>query len=149
VSEPTAEQPQVTATVSPATPQHSRWGAIPRHLGRARTSTVVLSVLFLATGALWINIRPEAETPPADPAVVEQSVVPVVPVPTEPSPTPTPTPEPVPTTTPERSSTSEAPTTASTDVPTSTDTSTGFPTTTPEPSEPSATLPGTPSTPTG
>ncbi len=57
MSEPTQEQPQVTATVSPAPPPKSRWDAIPHHLGRARTSTVVLSVLFLAIGALWLNIR--------------------------------------------------------------------------------------------
>jgi hypothetical protein len=142
VTEPTAEQPQVTATVSPATPHRSRWGAIPRHLGRARTSTVVLSLLFLAIGALWINIRPDPETPPADPAVVQQPVVPTTPSPT----TPAPTSEPVPTTAPETTTTSEAPTPSSTDVPTSTETSTRFPTTTSEPSVP---LPDTTSPPTG
>jgi hypothetical protein len=142
VTEPTAEQPQVTATVSPAAPPRSRWGAIPRHLGRARTSTVVLSLLFLAIGALWINIRPHVETPPADPAVVQQPVVPTTPSPT----TPAPTSEPVPTTPPETTTTSEAPTPSSTDVPTSTETSTRFPTTT---SEPSGRLPDTTSPPTG
>jgi hypothetical protein len=146
VTEPTAEQPQVTATVSPAAPPRSRWGAIPRHLGRARTSTVVLSLLFLAIGALWINIRPDVETPPADPAVVQQPVVPTTPSPTTPAPTPTPTSEPAPTTAPETTTTSEAPTPSSTDVPTSTETSTRFPTTTSEPSGP---LPDTTSPPTG
>jgi hypothetical protein len=135
VTEPTAEQPQVTATVSPAAPPRSRWGAIPRHLGRARTSTVVLSLLFLAIGALWINIRPDVETPPADPAVVQQPVVPTTPSPT--TPTPTPTSEPAPTTAPETTTTSEAPTPSSTDVPTSTETSTRFPTTT-EPTLPTS-----------
>ncbi|MDP9461262.1 MAG: hypothetical protein M3Q22_13780, partial [Actinomycetota bacterium] len=76
MSEPTQEQPQVTATVSPAPPPKSRWDAIPHHLGRARTSTVVLSVLFLAIGALWLNIRPDPDAPPPAPVVVEQSVVP-------------------------------------------------------------------------
>jgi hypothetical protein len=135
VTEPTAEQPQVTATVSPAAPPRSRWGAIPRHLGRARTSTVVLSLLFLAIGALWINIRPDVETPPADPAVVQQPVVPTTPSPTTPAPTPTS--EPAPTTAPETTTTSEAPTPSSTDVPTSTETSTRFPTTT-EPTLPTS-----------
>ena len=143
MSEPTAEQPQVTATVSPADPQRSRWGAIPRHLGRARTSTVVLSVLFLAIGALWINIRPD----PVDPAGGSSTVQPVAPPPAAPTTTPTPTPEPVPTTEPEPTTAPEVPTTpSSTDVPTSTETSTRFPTT----SEPSVPVPDTTSsTPTG
>jgi hypothetical protein len=144
VTGPTAEQPQVTATVSPAVPPRSRWGAIPRHLGRARTSTVVLSVLFLGIGALWLNIRPDA----VDPAGGSSTVQPVVPAPA--TPTPTPTPEPVPTTTePEPTTASEVPTTApSTDVPTSPETSTRFPTTTTT-SEPSVPVPGTTSTPAG
>ncbi|MCW2531738.1 MAG: hypothetical protein JWP62_1308 [Blastococcus sp.] len=60
MSEPTQEQPAVTPTVSTA-PERSRWhvSRIPGHLGRARTSTVVLVVLFLAIGALYLNIRPE------------------------------------------------------------------------------------------
>ncbi len=134
---PTAEQPQVTATVSPAVPPRSRWGAIPHHLGRARTSTVVLSVLFLGIGTLWLNVRP-TENQPAGTAGVEQPVAPVNPVvPT----TPAPTTEPVPTTEPEPTTASEVPTTPpSTDVPTSTETSTRFPTTT---TEPSVTLPDT------
>jgi hypothetical protein len=147
MTEPTAEQPQVTATVSPAEPPRSRWGAIPRRLGRARTSTVVLSVLFLAIGALWINIRPDAAV---DPTGGSSTVQPVVPAPATPTPTPTPEPEPVPTTAPERTPTSEAPTTTpSTDVPTSTETSTRFPTPTPTTSEPSVPVPGTTSTPAG
>ena len=142
MTEPTAEQPQVTATVSPAAPQRSRWGAIPRHLGRARTSTVVLSLLFLGIGALWLNVRP-AENPPAGTAGVEQPVAPAPPVvPT----TSVPTTEPVPTTAPEPTTTSETPTTSSPEIPTSTETSPGFPTTTSETPTP---LPGTTSTPTG
>ncbi|MGZ4551389.1 MAG: hypothetical protein ACXVF0_17970, partial [Blastococcus sp.] len=34
------------------------WSSVPRHLGRARTSTVILSVLFLAIGALYLTVRP-------------------------------------------------------------------------------------------
>jgi hypothetical protein len=143
VTEPTAEQPQVTATVSPAAPPRSRWGAIPRHLGRARTSTVVLSLLFLGIGALWLNIRPEPEPPAGTPAVVEQPVVPpTVPAPT----TEVPTTEPAPTTAPELTPTSEVPATSTSEVPTPTETSSRFTTTT---SEPSAPLPDTTSTPAG
>ena len=60
MSEPTQDQPAVIPTVSTA-PERSRWhvSRIPGHLGRARTSTVVLVVLFLAIGALYLNIRPE------------------------------------------------------------------------------------------
>ena len=56
----TAEQPVVTPSVSTA-PARGRWhvSRIPAHLGRARTSTVVLSVLFLAIGTLYLNIRPD------------------------------------------------------------------------------------------
>jgi hypothetical protein len=57
MSEPTGEQPSVTPTVSTA-PAQSRWSKLPSHLGRARTSTLVLALLFLAIGALYLNIRP-------------------------------------------------------------------------------------------
>ena len=60
---PTAEQPQVTPTVSTA-PARSRWSKLPAHLGRARTSTVILGVLFLAIGSLYLNIRPDPANPP-------------------------------------------------------------------------------------
>jgi hypothetical protein len=130
MTEPTAEQPQVTAMVSPATPPRSRWGAIPHHLGRARTSTVILSLLFLAIGTLWLNIRPDPE-PPAAPAsgsgaVVEQPATTDPAVPT----TPAPTTEPVPTTSeePTPTPTEETPTTAR---PTDTTTPEGTTTSTP------------------
>lgn len=60
MTEPTQEQPAAGPTVSTA-PARSRWrkSRIPAHLGRARTSTVVLSVLFLAIGTLYLNIRPD------------------------------------------------------------------------------------------
>jgi cytoskeletal protein RodZ len=58
MSEPTAEQPVVTPEVTTA-PAGGRWSRIPHHLGRARTSTLVLGVLFLAIFALYLNIRPE------------------------------------------------------------------------------------------
>lgn len=145
MTEPTAEQPQVTATVSPAEPPRSRWGAIPRHLGRARTSTVVLSVLFLAIGALWINVRPPPPNAPAGTTGVEQPVTPATPaVPTTAEPTPEPEPEP--TTAPEPTTTSEPPGTSSSDGPTTPETSARVPTTTTGPSAPTS---GAPPTPTG
>jgi hypothetical protein len=76
--DPTREQPAVQPTIStepaPGTP-HRWWSAIPRHLGRARTSTVVLVVLFLATGVLYLYVKPEQASASArtvgDPAVDE------------------------------------------------------------------------------
>jgi hypothetical protein len=56
VSEQTDDRPP-GPSVSTA-PAHSRWRALPSHLGRARTSTVVLAVLFLVIGALYLNVRP-------------------------------------------------------------------------------------------
>lgn len=55
----TGEQPVVTPTVS-TEPVRGPWhfSRIPSHLGRARTSTLVLGVLFLTIGALYLNIRP-------------------------------------------------------------------------------------------
>jgi len=57
MSEPTREQPAVTPEVSTRSPWHV--SRIPAHLGRARTSTVVLAVLFLAIFALYLYIRPD------------------------------------------------------------------------------------------
>ena len=141
---PTADQPQVTATVSPPVPPRSRWGAIPHHLGRARTSTVVLSLLFLGIGTLWLNIRPDPENPaPASGGgtVVDQPATTDPAVPTTPTPTTetVPTPSDVPTTTSEVTTT-----TSETTAPTGT--GSGVPTTTTEPPAP---LPDATSTPTG
>jgi hypothetical protein len=138
----TGEQPQVTATVSPPDPPRSRWGAIPHHLGRARTSTVILSLLFLAVGALWLNIRPDP-VPPApasgNGAVVDQPATPDTAVPT----TPSPTTEPVPTTSEEPTPTEETPTTAG-----PTDTTTPEGRTTSTPPAPTATTPAPTAVPT-
>ena len=70
--EPTREQQPITPEVSTAPPPahaRSRWAAIPAHLGRARTSTLVLTALFLAVGALYLQVKPEttgAGTSPAN-----------------------------------------------------------------------------------
>ena len=63
MTEPTREQPEVTPEVTTA-PAGSGWSRIPDHLGRARTSTVVLSLLFVAIFALYLEIRP---APPVAP----------------------------------------------------------------------------------
>jgi hypothetical protein len=64
MTEPGGEQPQ-EPTVS-TEPPGTRRRRIPPHLGPARTSTVVLAVLWLALGVLYLNVRPETvETAPA------------------------------------------------------------------------------------
>lgn len=74
------DRPEVTTV--PAEPPRQR--RLPAHLGRARTSTVVLSVLFLAIGALWLNVRPDpvATTPAGGGSDVQQSTTPEAPAPT-------------------------------------------------------------------
>ncbi|MGY1635809.1 hypothetical protein ACI78V_04050 [Geodermatophilus sp. SYSU D00742] len=57
---PTRELPTGRPSVRTAPPSGLRrfWSAVPHHLGRARTSTVVLTVLFLAIGTLYLYVRP-------------------------------------------------------------------------------------------
>jgi len=133
--EPTAEQPAVAPTVS-TDPQPGPWhiSRIPSHLGRARTSTLVLGFLFLAIGALWLNIRPEEPSPlttPASNTGTEQQPIPVVPTTTAPETTAEPTTEaPEPTTAPTTSdepTATRSPTGTTTAEPTGT-TGTSFPT---------------------
>jgi hypothetical protein len=118
-SEPTGEQP--------AEPRRW-WSVIPRHLGRARTSTVVIGLLFVALFALYLNVRPDPEVPAG--ATGGDTDV------TEPAPTTggtTPPPVPEPTTTPPPS-TVEEPTTTE-------DTTTTVPEDTTVPPEPTETVP--------
>jgi hypothetical protein len=107
--EPTAEQPAVTPTVSTAPPQRMRrrWSAIPSHLGRARTSTIVLGVLFLALGTLYLNIRPgpTGAVTTGSNTGFESPAGPTTPGPTRPAPRTT---EPAPTT--EAPTSSQSPT---------------------------------------
>jgi cytoskeletal protein RodZ len=112
MSEPTQEQPAVTPQVTTA-PVGGRWSRIPHHLGRARTSTVVLGVLFLAIFALYLNIRPET----TGTATTETGNTAPVQAPASTSEPATPT-TPAPETTTEQPTTTEAPPT--TDVPTET-----------------------------
>jgi hypothetical protein len=123
MSEPTQEQPEVT-TRSPW-----RVSRIPDHLGRARTSTVVMSVLFLAIFALYLNIRPEtpgtvpsgtgAQVPASTtaPAPAPQTTAPTTQESTQDQPTTqtsTPTDLPTGTSTPEPPTDSTTPTTSAT-----------------------------------
>jgi cytoskeletal protein RodZ len=67
---PHEEQPQTEAPAAPrvtTAPPRSRWrfANVPSRLGRARTSTVVLAVLFVAVFVLWVYVRPETVTTPA------------------------------------------------------------------------------------
>jgi hypothetical protein len=143
MSEPTSEQPAVVPTLSTA-PSASRWrwSDIPSHVGPARTSTVVMAVLFVAIFALYLNVRPPLSPAVPTPAETEseQSVVPTTEAPappTETTPTETTTPE---TTTPEEVTTPSAEPTPTEEVP---DTSAPE-----EPPAPITTPPSSPSTPT-
>lgn len=96
------EQPEERATDRPevvTAPAEPRRRSVPAHLGPARTSTVVLSVLFLAIGFLYLNVRPEPvpTTQTGGGSDVEQPAVPTttaVPPTTTTPPTTTAPPEP-------------------------------------------------------
>jgi cytoskeletal protein RodZ len=147
-----AEQPVAAPTVStaPAPSLANRWwSAIPSHVGPARLSTVVLALLFLAIGALYLQVRPDP-VPPATaggggvvqtttPARTPEAPTTATPTSTEAPPTtatPTTT-EPLPTTEPTDTTTEPVP------EPTS---DSGFPTSTlppsPETASTSASPPG-------
>jgi cytoskeletal protein RodZ len=133
----TAEQPVVeTPSVSTAPPPsrpHRWWSSIPSHLGRARTSTVVLAVLFVAIGALYLEVRPDPVAPATTGGTVQTTAparttappTTTAPETTAPAPTteeelPT-TPEDLPTTSePPVETTEPAPEPTPTDAPTST-----------------------------
>lgn len=135
MSEPTQEQPEVTPTVTTA-PAGSRWSRIPDHLGRARTSTVVLGVLFVALFTLYLYIRPDTpgataattgdQTSVSTPAPApETSAAPTTEEPTTSGTTPeesTPTEEPTTTAAPTDTTTQAPATTRSTVTPTPTGT---------------------------
>jgi hypothetical protein len=56
--QPAVEQPSVRTAPPPSRIQRW-WASVPPHIGPARTSTVVLAVLFLALGSLYLTVRPE------------------------------------------------------------------------------------------
>jgi cytoskeletal protein RodZ len=136
MSEPTRETPAIDPEVRTA-PAGSGWSRIPDHLGPARTSTVILGVLFLALFALYLYIRPEATTVPVTTgntgAVVEQPAAPTTAVPETTAPQTTAAPE----------TTTEEPATPTTSAPTATPSPTG--TTAPRStSAPTSTVPSLP-----
>jgi hypothetical protein len=136
---PTAEQPVVSPSVS-TDPGPGPWhiSRLPSHLGRARTSTLVLSLLFVAIGALYLNIRPDQPPPPASTV----SDTGTVPAPATTAPTPTSTPEP--TTTAPETTTDEVPTTTTEPTPTEEPTETTTPEETDETSPPTFSSPSSP-----
>jgi hypothetical protein len=97
---PSEEQPPAPTTTAPTVstaPPRSRWGwpRVPAHVGPARTSTVIIAVLFAGVFALWLVVRPETATVAttgstggAQPTQVQQTP----PRTTTPAPTSTPTP---------------------------------------------------------
>jgi hypothetical protein len=56
-------QPATGPTVSTAPPR-SRWGwsRVPTHVGPARTSTVIIALLFVGVFALYLVVRPQPTT---------------------------------------------------------------------------------------
>ena len=128
---PVVETPSVSTAPPPSRPL-GRWSAIPSHLGRARTSTAVMAVLFLAIGALYFNVRPDPERPGTAGSTVET---------TEPARTTAPPATTAPGTTAPLPTTEEAPTTTSEPLPTTSEPP--VETATSEPPLPSETSPTT------
>ncbi len=151
-------EPDRELSVSTAPPSAPRrwWSAVPHHLGRARTSTVVLALLFVGLYALYLHVRPpDPATTPTPSSTVQ---TPASTAPAEPEGTTEPTTAPSTTTAPSPTSTPTSPggtveetppgTTAPTPTPTPTLTPTqGVPPATtraPTPAAPTATgAPGT------
>lgn len=148
VQTPSVSTAPTSGETAPAGPRWWHWGAVPHHLGRARTSTVVLSLLFVAVFALYLNVKPDVGTTGTTPAgggsEVEAPVNPLVPA--EPA-APETTEEPAPTTEPEETEeetgtpttggTSD-PSSSSSSAPTSTSSPPSDPAGTAEPSDPTS-----------
>jgi hypothetical protein len=156
VQTPSVSTAPTGGEAAPAGPRWWHWGAVPHHLGRARTSTVVLSLLFVAVFALYLNVKPDAAptgtTPAGGSSDVEAPVNPLVP--SEPA-APETTEQPAPTSQPEETEgetgtpttgSTPSPTSSSSPAPTSTTSRPTDPAETAEPSEPTTgtTEPGTP-----
>jgi hypothetical protein len=141
VEQPVVETPSVSTAPPPSRP-HRWWSSIPSHLGKARTSTVVLAALFLAIGALYLNVRPDPVQPATSGGTVQTTAparTTAPPSTTAPETTaPAPTSEEAPATTAPELTTSEPPveTTESAPEPTPSDVppTTSGPTPPPEPS---------------
>jgi hypothetical protein len=83
-----AREPSVGT--APPPPQRRGWSAVPHHLGRARASTVVLTLLFVGLYVLWLYVRPpDVPTAPATDGTTVQT--PATTAPAEPPATTEPT----------------------------------------------------------
>ena len=118
--QPLAE-PASGPTVSTAPPR-SRWSwpRVPAHVGPARTSTLILALLFVGVFALYLVVRPESATVAttgtsggAQPTQVQQQPLPTA---TTTAPRTTPTTTPTPTSATSTAGTSAARTTTSSGV---------------------------------
>jgi hypothetical protein len=134
MSEPTREQPPVPPeTTTTRSPWHV--SRIPAHLGRARTSTVVLGILFLAIFALYLQVKPDTTAAVTSGTGNQVPASPIAPAPQTTAPTTTPEP------TREQPTPTRAPTTTGspTDLPSSSGTpstsgrTSGLPTSLPPP----------------
>jgi hypothetical protein len=96
------DEPTRQLSVSTAPPPAPRrwWSAVPHHLGRARTSTVVLALLFIGLYTLYLNVRPPDPAVGTVPATESTVQTPATTAPAEPTesagptttaPTPSPT----------------------------------------------------------
>jgi hypothetical protein len=80
---------QVSVSTAPPPAPRRWWSAVPHHLGRARTSTVVLALLFVGVYTLYIHVRPpDAAVVPAQESTVQ---TPATTAPAEPAGTAEPT----------------------------------------------------------
>ena len=146
------DEPTRRLSVSTAPPVAPRrwWSAVPHHLGRARTSTVVLVLLFIGLYTLYLNVRPPDEVVGTVPDTGSTVQTPVIPVPVEPTETTEPTTTTAPTTTTPTTPTSSptltppAETTGESPGRTPTTTAESTPTEAPLPPEPTTTGPPTP-----
>ena len=144
VAAPTVRTAPSGGTAEPPHTSWWHWKRLPHHLGRARTSTVILSVLFLAVFALYLNVRPDTPTDPtpaggsSDVQVPANPLVPTAPTTTEPTEEPSPTTEPEETEAPSEDTgtpTTSSPDTGTTEPTTEPTTTPSDPTATSEPSE--------------
>jgi cytoskeletal protein RodZ len=84
---------QVSVSTAPPPAPRRWWSAVPHHLGRARTSTVVLALLFVGVYTLYLHVRPpDPAVAPAQESTVQTPVTRAPAETTEPTTTaPTPT----------------------------------------------------------
>jgi hypothetical protein len=104
----TGDQQMARPSVSTAPARPGRFSAIPSHLGRARTSTVVLGLLFVGIFALYLTIKPADPTTTSTTTTTETGTEQPAPV-TTPAPTTTAPETPAEPTTPDRETSAPTP----------------------------------------